>query len=163
MRRRALHYSDPEQSPYSYYEKNYECGKEDSTLGTYQITITQAANSASGNPNPPQTEKILIRDFDFELRRVELQLGSQGQTSQFKIMLYDNYGNMTSNLPILSNKFFHLDPANSSGELNFQPCPPILYKVGSYLKFDIYSLLPDGTPPRTFNVLFHGVRRIPCS
>ena len=164
VRRRALHYSDPEPSKYTYYEKQYEVGQENSTTATYRLSINQAAYNANGALNAPQVEKILIRDFDFELRRVELALNSPQQLSQFKITLYDNYGNATSNLPILSNKFFHLDPRSSSGELNFQPAVPILYKVGSYLKFDIWSLLPDTSEfPVEFDLLFHGVRRIPCN
>jgi hypothetical protein len=164
VRRRALHYSDPEQSEFPYYEKQYELGLQNSPLATYQLTINQYATTAGGVFNPPQTGQIRIQDFDFELRRIELQLQSPQQTSQFKIMLYDNYGNQTSNIPLLANKFFHLNPTQSSGELNFQPCPPILYKVNSYLKFDIYSLLNSPTSlPQTFNLLFHGVRRIPCN
>ena len=165
VRRRALHYSDPESSSYNYYEKDYEVGLESSLVATYQLSINQyGANAVTGAINPPQTEKILIRDFDFELRRVEMQYTAG--ISQFKITLYDNYGNATSNLPILCNKFFHFDPRHSSGELNFQPCPPILYKVGSYIKFDIQSLLtPTIAPdlPVVYNLLFHGIRRIPCS
>lgn len=164
VRRRAAHYSDPEPSPYNYYEKDYEVGKENSAIATYPVVINQFAATAGGVINQPQVEMIAIRDFDFELRRVELQLQSPQQTSQFKITLYDNYGNKTSNIPLLANKFFHLDPRQSQGELNFQPCPPILYKVGSYLKFDIHSLLVSPTVlPQTFNLLFHGIRRIPCS
>lgn len=162
VKRRALHYSDPEPSSYPYYEKNFAPNTPGAT-GSFQLSINKYAADASGNINPPDTYEIPIRDFDFELRRVELQLQSDLQTSQFSITLYDNYQNATSNIPILSNKFFHLDPAHSLGELNFWPSPGILYKVGSYIKFDIWSLLVTPTAlPQAFNLLFHGVRRIPC-
>jgi hypothetical protein len=164
VRRRALHYSDPEGSPYSYYEKPYELGQQTSGVQTSTFVLSINKYGATGGAfTTPDSYQFEIRDYDFELHRVELQLQSAGQTSQFAIMLYDNYGNQVSNVPLLANKFFHLSPSQSSGELNFQPCPPIVYRVGSNLRFDIYSLLMSPTTlPQTFNLLFHGVRRYPC-
>lgn len=160
VRRRALHYSDPEKSTYNYYEKKFELGQDNSNTGTYTLVINNYA-STNGILNPAQVVQFPIRDFDFELRRMEL--APYVTPSNFAVTLYDNYGNPTSNIPILCNSIFHQNPNGSSGELNFQPSPPILYKVGSLLKLDIWSLLVSPTAlPATFRILLHGVRRIPC-
>lgn len=161
VRRRLAHYSDPEPSPYTYYEKPFCLGSPGST-GTFRLTINQYGATA-GLYTTPDSYQLPVRDQDFELRRIELALNSSGQASQFKIQLYDNYGNRVSNIPIMANKFFHLNPAQSAGELNFFPSPPILYKVGSFIRFDIHSLMMSPTSiPVTFSLLFHGVKRIPC-
>lgn len=160
VRRRAAHYSDPEPAGYSYYEEPYNLGQDGST-GTFQLSINKLG-ATGGVLAAPDTYLLPIRNNDFELRRIELQLQSNQQASQFAIQLYDNYQNKISNVPILSNRFFHLNPTQSSGELNFFPSPPLVYKIGSFLRFDIQSLLMGVAIPQAFNLLFHGVKRIKC-
>jgi len=154
VRRRANMISDPAPSGYKYYEKDYS------------IPFTLAINnyaSTGGVINPPVQMIIPVQDFDFELRRVELALQSPQQTSQFKIQMYNSDWRQLSNLPVLSNLFCHTDPELNSGELSFWPAPPVLYKVNSVIRFDIYSLLVSPTElPQTFQMTFRGVRRIPC-
>jgi len=142
--------SDPVPSAYKYYEK------------PYAMPYTLSINSYGTGAVPLQIQ-IPINDFDFELRRIELAQQSNQQSSQFKVTLYDNNRVARSNLPVLSNMFFHLNPQTSSGEFNFWPCPPILFPVDGAIYFDIWSLLASPTVlPQTFQLMFHGVRRIPC-
>lgn len=143
--------SDPASSTYKYYEKLYNI--------TRTLTITN--NAASGGAFLPAVQhQTQVQDFDFELRRIELALQSDQQASQFKILLYDQNKRAISSAPVLSNLFCHLNPAHSSGELAFTPCPPLLYRVNSVIQFEITSLLSNA--PQTFNLIFRGVRRIPC-
>ena len=146
--------SDLVPSAYKYYEKPY--------CIPYTLSINNYATTG-GVVNGPMQIQVKIQDFDFELRRVELAQQSAQQSSQFKITLYDNNKMARSNIPVLSNMFFHLNPQTSSGEFNFWPCPPILFPVNGAIYFDIWSLLFSPTAlPQTFQLLFHGVRRIPC-
>jgi hypothetical protein len=41
------------------------------------------------------------------------------------------------------------------------PAPPVLYPVGSQIKFDIWSLLIDTEIPATLEINFHGKWRLP--
>lgn len=155
VRRRANFRSDPGPSTYKYYEKEYSI--------PFALSINNFA-STGGVLNPAVQQLIQIQDFDFELRRIELQLQTAQQPSQFLIQLYDNNWIATSSAPVLANHLCHLDPSKSSGETSFFPSPPLLYKVNSVIRFDIWSLLFSPTVlPQTFNITFKGVRRIPCS
>ncbi len=150
-KRKPYSVSDPVPSAYKYYEK------------PYAMPYTLSINSYGTAGGVPLQIQIPIQDFDFELRRIELAQQSAQQSSQFKVTLYDNNRLMRSNLPVLSNMFFHLNPQTSSGEFNFWPCPPILFPVDGAIYFDIWSLLSSPTSlPQTFQLMFHGVRRIPC-
>lgn len=146
--------SDPVPSAYKYYEKPYSI--------PYTLSINNYA-STGGVLNVPLQVQIPIENFDFELRRIEFAQQFDQQSSQFKVTLYDNNKMARSNSPVLSNMFFHLDPQENSGEFNFWPCPPILFPVDGAMYFDIWSLLFSPTVlPQTFQLMFHGVRRIPC-
>jgi hypothetical protein len=118
----------------------------------YTLVVQQA-------PVAPALYSIPITDFEFELERIELTPYSN--PSKFSITLFDSNKIARSNLPVLCNRFFHLDPATSGGELNFQPSPPILYKVNSSINFAINSRIGAGGP-LTFQLNFVGSRRIPC-
>ena len=83
--------------------------------------------------------------------------------SNFKVQLYDNGWRQVSNVPVLSNLLCHTSPSTNSGELAFNPTPPLLYKIDSVIRFDVYSLLvAPATLPVTVQMNFVGVRRIPC-
>lgn len=162
VRRRRDVVSDPLPSAYKYYEKPFSI--------PYTLSINNYASSG-GLLLPGVQFTIPVTDYDFELRRIELGLQEDGQQSQFKILLYDTNWHQVSNLPVLSNLLMHLNPQSSSGnpfassgELNFWPSPPLLYRVNSVIRFDIFSLLFSPTMlPQTFEMNFVGVRRIPCS
>lgn len=162
VRRRPNTVSDPAPSSYKYYEKRFAY--------PYTLSINNYG-IVGGNVQPPVQYTIPITEYDFELRRVELSLQSEGQASQFKILLYNQDWRQVSNLPVLSNLFCHTntriqtgaEPFANSGELAFWPSPPLTYRVNSVIRFDIHSLLVAPTAlPQTFQLLFDGVRRIPC-
>lgn len=164
-RRRAGFTSDPGPSLYPYYETSFGYTGVDAEASP--LAINNYATNGAGVVLPPVQYTIPVRDYDFELRRVEINYDSNESgipcAVAFKITLYDNFWIARSNVPIVANRFFHVSPALSSGELNFFPSPPLLYKVGSTIRFDIWSLLSAPTTlPQTFNVFFYGVRRIPC-
>jgi hypothetical protein len=162
VRRRVGAVSDPAPSSYKYYEKRFNY--------PYTLSINNYGIVGADIQSPVQYT-LPITEYDFELRRVELSLQESHQNSQFKITLYNQDWRQVSNLPVLSNLFCHLNPTvqtggqpfASNGELSFWPAPPLLYKVNSVIRFDIYSLLVSPTVlPQTFQLLFDGVRRIPC-
>jgi hypothetical protein len=136
--------SDPAPSPFNFkLVRQY-----------YPFTlVVQQAPVAAANYSIP------ITDYDFQLERVELTPYSN--PSKFSITLQDNNKINRSNLPINCNRFFHLNPNGSGGEVNFKPAPPILYKVNSSINFSILSRIGAGGP-LTFQLLFVGSRRIPC-
>lgn len=161
VRRRSGAVSDPAPSSYKYYEKPFSY--------PYTLSINNYG-IVGGVIQPPVQQIIPVTEYDFELRRVELSLQSNNQTSQFKILLYNQDWRQVSNLPVLSNLFCHINPTTQTGgepfqgkELSFFPSPPLLYRVNSVIRFDIFSLLASPTVlPQTFQLLFNGVRRIPC-
>lgn len=154
VRRRANVVSDPAPSSYKFYEKEF----------AYPYTLVINNYATTGGVFNPYVQKLIpVDDYDFELRRIELELQSPQQTSQFKMTLYNSDWRQCSNLPVLSNLICHTSPALNNGELAFWPSPPILYRTNSVIRFDIYSLLVSPTVlPQTFRLLFRGVRRIPC-
>lgn len=161
VRRRVGAVSDPAPSNYKYYEKPF----------SYPHTLSINNYGIVGGIVQPQVQFIIpVTEYDFELRRVELQLQSANQSSQFKILLYNQDWRQVANLPVLSNLFCHINSSVHTGgepfagnELAFFPSPPLLYRVNSVIRFDIFSLLASPTElPQTFQLLFNGVRRIPC-
>jgi len=156
VRRRANFRSDPGPSTYRYYEKKYQM--------PFTLSINNYAATAGGVLNPAVQHIIPVQDFDFELRKIILAPQSAQQLSQFKMTLYDSNWIATSSAPVISNHLCNIAPNVSSGEQAFFPCPPLLYKVNSVIRFDIWSLLFSPTTlPQTFQLLFEGVRRIPCN
>lgn len=167
VRRRRDVISDPVPSEYRYKEVDFEF--------PYSLTITNPAATA-GAPAPLQRIQIPVTDYDFELRRCILGINNGGfnfsGNSPFKITLYDTNRVQVSNIPVLSNELFYLNPVvvagngsmpnMSAGQLSFNPAPPMLYRVNSVIQFDVYSLLTAAQVPQTFQLTFKGIRRIPC-
>ncbi len=155
VRRIPLAVSDPIPSAYKYYEKPYQI--------PYALSIANYATTG-GVFNPSIQIQIPVLDFDFELRRIEMELNDV-QTPMFKMLLYDSNKVARASAPVLANMVCHTDPASlfGSGESSFWPCPPILYRVNSSIIFDVSSLLVSPTAlPQTVRLMFNGVRRIPC-
>lgn len=165
VRRRPGVVSDPDPSPYPYREIPF--------MYPVSVIINNYA-STGGVLNPYVQYLIPINDYDFELRRIEAPFLSQSAggaitADQFKMTLYDNEAYQLSNVPILGSRMLNFNDGSIlgsnglSGEYNFVPCPPLLYKIGSNIRFDIWSLLFNPTVlPQTFVLNFYGVRRIPC-
>ena len=171
VRRRRDWVSDPAPSMFgNYYEKPYAIGSPSG--GPFLLSITNFA-SVGGVTQPGTTFQIPIKDYDFELRRIEISNVAVNQRatvsfSPFKIMLYDSNGVTLFNIPLLSDYVCHQSPAVAANlPLAFFPIPPVLYRVNSVIKFDIYSLITQNganaaTLPAQFALTFHGVRRYPC-
>jgi hypothetical protein len=84
--------------------------------------------------------------------------------SGFKILLYNTNWQQLANKPVLANQFFHMSNPGETlnvGQLGFWPCPPLLYKVNSVIRFDVSGV--TGAGAQTYQILFKGIRRIPCS
>lgn len=118
--------------------------------------IALASALGSGLPNYPQTAA-----FGPGAASVS------PYASPFKIMLYDGTRRQRTNIPILAELLcmnLHSNaPASQASSNNAWPTPPLNYQVNSVIRFDIYSLIPTGDSlPTTVNLLFDGVRRIPC-
>jgi len=160
--------------PYRYREKEFNYTSSFVQNWTYLNPPYTSFNVA-----PFRTFSQVVNDFDFELWALEISSDywNQSETSYpgYMIRLYDANG------IALMKDFVHFrylsyltgfaGSANVPGE-NLQyvpncfPCPPVLYPVGSIIKYDILSLL-DTTgaapgPSATQYINFRGVRRIPC-
>jgi hypothetical protein len=92
--------------------------------------------------------------------------GVSPYASPFKITLYDAAWRSRSSIPLLAELICtNLNSASppSTAPNNAWPCPPLLYPVNSVIRFDIYSLIPNGDAlPVAITLLFDGVRRIAC-
>lgn len=149
---------DPIDSPYQYKRRWY--------LYRQDITIdwTGRVGPTFANWAAPRTWAIEIRDFDFELHRIYLDEQALGL---FKYTLYDSAQNALSNVPVIDALSLTYGYYQRSA-IGF-PTPHLLYRVGSQIKIDIYSLLtPAGTGnpaysevPQTLRLYFQGCQRIP--
>ena len=89
---------------------------------------------------------------------------------EFQITLYDATWRARSNSPVNCNRLLHYNASNyeqSTGvgaPMNSYPSPGILYPVNSVIRFDILSLVPStaSNPNPSINLVFKGVRRLPC-
>jgi hypothetical protein len=119
-------------------------------------------------------QQILITNFDFELRQIcKAALTANGAaygtggapSSPFAMWLYDSNNVQRSNIPVLAELLCN-DKLSQPTSSQTWPSPPIMYRVNSYLVFDVYTLIPSTINPAllpvTVNMLFRGVRRIPC-
>lgn len=150
---------DPSPSFYNYYEKPYNI--------RVPVTLTQPFDSTLPLYSVFTRYKSLIEDFDFELRRIvkSCKDGNGNElvvpASPFALVLYDGVEVARSNLPVLA-EFICDDPVAVEGR-NYWPTPPLMYRVNSSLQVDVFPLLgPSITLPVTVELLFVGVRRIPC-
>ncbi|MFN7996959.1 MAG: hypothetical protein U0Q18_25315 [Bryobacteraceae bacterium] len=151
------------ETPYRYREVpfSYKYGGDNGlVLNWYQHT--------NGGLNAPQTFQVDVVNYDFELQGITSSyVGESVLTSytNFQIVLYDSSGLATSNMPVmcsmLQDQNFALINALDVGVF---PVPPLIYRVNSKIKFDIYSMVCPGdvNAPYTIDLTFHGVQRVPC-
>jgi len=149
---------DPIDSPYKYKRRWY--------IYRQDITIdwTGRVGPTYDNLAAPRTWAIQIQDFDFELHRLYLDEQALGL---FKYTLYDSAQNALSNIPVIDALTLTYG-AYQNSPICF-PTPHVLYRVGSQIKIDIYSLLtPNGVGnpsysevPQTLRLYFQGCQRIP--
>ena len=148
----------PQESPYPYSKRWY--------IHRLDIPITWTGRIAPGfaDPNPPRSFVVEVTDYDFELHRVYTPITAVGR---FKYVLYDSAQNQLSNAPVLDA--FTLTYGSYQRSPICTPVPHLVYRVGSQIKIDIYSLLTPagvGDPvysraPQTISLYLQGAQRIP--
>lgn len=148
---------DPIDSPYK-FKRRWFTYRQDIT-----IDWTGRVDPTFANWAAPRSWSISIQDFDFELHRLYLDTQALGL---FKYTLYDSAQNALSNIPVIDALTLTYGYYQNSA-ICF-PAPNVLYRVGSQIKIDIYSLLtPNGTGnpayaeiPQTVRLYFQGCQRI---
>ena len=129
---------------------------------------------------PYQTYVQKVNDFDFELWGIECSSDYWNNASTnypgYMIRLYDANGIALMKDFVHFRYLSYLTGFDGSGNVpggemkyapNCFPVPPVLYPVGSQIKYDILSLLDTsaaapGPNSGTQYINFRGVRRIPC-
>lgn len=148
-----------QQSTYQYKEmpQRYE----------YSLTINWAAYSSGTTFAQPKQFSQQMDNFDFELLRMTISEAGQTGTltrQDFAMTLYDPNSHQLSNAPIPQG-YLNSGRATPSGQATYAavtPVPSIVYPAGSQIKFDIQSLLCGTDVPKTYNISFEGIWRIPC-
>jgi hypothetical protein len=156
---RALGKGDTESS-YRYYEKPY--------IYHFPVAINwlayifNAAGAVAGI-EPGRRFNLEVNNSDFELHQIVVTVTNTGAipgigATLAYMMLYDQNTRGCSNVPLWMN-FLEANSPDSFGNVI---TPPLLYRVGSYITFDLYSrcLAPD--LPLNLDIDFVGVRRLPC-
>ncbi len=148
----------PQESPYPYSKRWY--------IHRLDIPITWTGRIAPGfvGAEPPRSFVVEVADYDFELHRIYTPITAAGR---FKYILYDSAQNKLSNAPVLDALTLTYGAFQRS-PICF-PTPHLVYRVGSQIKIDIYSLLTPagvGDPvysrvPQTISLYFQGAQRIP--
>jgi hypothetical protein len=163
VRRRRGVVGDPQPS-YSlgigdYYKKPYSI--------QYQFDINKYASSG-GVSTAPDLHQVPVRDLDFVLEKIRVYKTNTGTyespTSTFTMWLYGTNGiEKVSNVPIISKNLVNFPNDQAGKPTNFFPTPPILYRNGSSIRFEIGSLMLAPTAlPASYTMEFIGHRRVPC-
>ena len=154
----------PYVTPYRYWEQKYAY--------TFDLTISWSHFDAAGVVQPPRRFFVLMDRYDFELMRISVsdttpggQAGPPGAltTNDFQIMAFDPNMRQFSSLP-LNVVFVNSGRPTAATAPQYQPslAPSVVYPVGSAITFDITSMLCNvAQAPRTYNILFEGIWRIP--
>jgi len=144
----------PYETPYKYYLRPFAY--------TQSVTVSNTGRIASAYQGLQGSQQITVEmhDYDFELQYIELLItlsgGSQIVSDTYvKIMLYDQYQSQFFSRPVLDSYINYTSANNSS----VWPCPTIVYPVGSFIRFDVWSLLTQTQVPATLQVTFGGMWR----
>jgi hypothetical protein len=146
----------PEDSLYSYYEKPF-IYRQVITVDWENWLIVAGVAIA---PNPPRQFYLPIQDYDFELHLLRAFRADSGGLpgTWAKVSLYDQNQRSLSNLPLWCD-FLEYNAPNSFGAVF---SPPLLYRVNTQLKLDLYSLYWAWQLPSVIEFDWCGVQRIPC-
>jgi hypothetical protein len=153
------------QTPYRYREVRY----------SYEVALTISQGhftvSGGGIVTPPQRVIVSLDSYDFELLRITISQSTTpaGQvgtllTNDFQVMLYDPNNHQLSNIP-LNQGFINSGRTSPSTAGPYQGCwpvPSIVYPAGGNIIADITSMLCAGDAPRSYNISFEGIWRLPC-
>lgn len=132
----------------------------------YSLTLDWAYSATI----PTRMQTLLLNNYDFELHCIRI-INTATNTAEngsysFAMLLYDAFGNQTSNLPVM-NEWINqaLRGATSTlagGSSRLSPCfpvPPLIYPRNSMIRFDIQSLLAAGS--KSIQIQFCGFDRYP--
>jgi hypothetical protein len=151
------------ESSYRYYEKPY--------IYHFPLVIDWTAYvfDAAGlvvGVRPPHQFYLEVNNSDFELHQIVVTVTNTGAipwaagtgSTLAYMMLYDQNNRACSNVPLWMN-FLEANSPDSFGNVI---TPPLLYRVGSYITFDIHSRCLALDLPLNLDIDFVGVRRLPC-
>jgi hypothetical protein len=153
--KRMLLAATPYQTPYAF--------KRLPQTHTYTLTLDWLYNAT----NATRMQTYLVQNYDFELHCIRIfntSTGLENGSYSFGMLLYDAYGNKTSNLPVM-NEWLNEALCGASAAIDGTkmssvfPVPPLIYPRSSMIRFDIQSLLPAGS--KTFQIQFVGFDRYP--
>lgn len=154
-------------SSYDWYAKEF----------TYVVPVTvnwkywvDPTSVTSGVQNPRRFS-LEILNYDFDLYNLSIYRPDNNTWSNgnLKVLLYDGGEYQVSGGPVIDYMYSSdgesISGANATRSFTNGafPCPPLLYRVGSQIQFDVTSLLTNvvGPPPITFQFEFSGVQRLP--
>jgi hypothetical protein len=129
----------------------------------FALAVDWRHYDAGGGVLAPRRFVQQILNYDFELQAISVAFasGAAASTDFFQILLYDAGGTQLSSLP-LNPRFLNLAGTRTFGSVF--PVPSVIYPIGSFLQFDITSLIcnTDGAFPKNYEITFHGMERVPC-
>ena len=149
---------------YKYKEQRY----------SYEYALTVATGhwttNTSGVATPAARQVIPLDNYDFELLGISISAsttpGATGtlQTNDFQVMLYDPNMHQLSNLPLNQGWINRGKPTPAAAPpyQSIFPVPSIVWPAGGNIVFDVTSMLCAADAPKTYNVSFEGIWRIPC-
>ncbi len=127
--------------------------------------------SATSGQQPPRKFSLEILNYDFDLYNLSIYRPDNNTWSNgnLKVLLYDGSEHQLSGQPVIDYMYSSdgesISGANATKSFTNGafPCPPVLYRVGSQIQFEVTSLLTDvvGPPPITFVFEFSGIQRLP--
>ncbi len=153
---------DARLSNYRYYERPFD----------YVLNFTidwRRFVAIPGATEPPRRFGLEVSNYDFELLYITVvnANGTQIAGVDFLMMLFDYGQHELSTLPLPLQNFNYVGPAGVTGPARFAsvfPVPMILYPRSSQIEVAITSMIcnTDLVFPRAYQMVFHGVERVPC-
>jgi hypothetical protein len=150
----------PGPSSYKYWEKGFSYGDQAAT----QFTVNWA-----GTDTLPRKFIVPVDEMDFELQRVTLMRLQRAGVNNFgvpaneiKLMLYDTYPRPLMSAPVLDVILNDAADATTHPYNGTFPVPGVLYRRGSVIQFEVTSLLTVNMLNSVYQIVFQGVRRVPC-
>jgi hypothetical protein len=150
----------PQDSKYAWYPTWF--------VYDYDFTVDWA-----GTDRTPRHFGFQVTDVDFELQRITAvtktftgAVANWAPWEEFQLLLFDPGSNPLMDKPV--NDYYLIDNqtatlGSATGRVptynGVFPVPSVMYPQGSWIKFDIVSLMPQAWLPATYQICFEGVRR----
>jgi len=127
----------------------------------HQVTVNWAGTDPSS-----RKYALPVEDDDFELERITIvrtQLAGAATNAvpnrEIKLLLADQHGKQLANAPVLD---VYLNDAADAASCRYNgvfPVPAVLYRLRSFIRFELVSLLLPGQLPAAYDIYFQGARR----